>query len=500
MKSRKTFTTTLLLIVIALFWTACKKEVSQQATTQQSTNNPDAQNTKAFGAIQVDPEAMSKVPLIISPEFQARRGAPVTLDEVSAARGGKPLRGDIIPPTISIISPSNGAIVVGTVTVQVNASDNVGVNSVGLSIDGTVVTTSINSPFTNSWNSASVANGTHTLTVTATDAAGNKGTSSIQVTVNNSVSNGDLISPTVSFISPADLSSVTGSVNVNISASDNVGVSSRSISIDNSVVSTSSSYSWNTSNYSSGSHILTATAKDAAGNVGANSITVTVNTITLPPPSIPTSHQIVMPPLIYQGGEGSCVAFATVYARSAEQYYRTSASSYSQATNILSPEFLFDQTKTSTSCSGSALLTSFDFLKSTGVCTWQSMPYSYVNGCSLVPTSQQTSEAANYKIASYSQVYNTDVQAIKTMLASNHPLVSVYTIDNNFYYAGPGFIWKSFGTAYGSHALAICGYDDAMHAYKVINQWGSTWGDTGYSWIDYDFLPVVSSNLLVMNY
>jgi C1A family cysteine protease len=34
----------------------------------------------------------------------------------------------------------------------------------------------------------------------------------------------------------------------------------------------------------------------------------------------------------------------------------------------------------------------------------------------------------------------------------------------------------------------------------VINQWGTSWGDAGYSWIDYDLLPKVSSNLLVMNF
>src|SRR5439155_23536153 len=104
--------------------------------------------------------------------------------------------------------------------------------------------------------------------LTAWDASGNKATSSIQVTVDN-VTAGDIISPTVSYISPADQASVTGIVTVSISATDNIGVSSVSISIDNIVVSTSTSYSWNTSNYAAGYHIIKATAIDAAGNQGS---------------------------------------------------------------------------------------------------------------------------------------------------------------------------------------------------------------------------------------
>jgi C1A family cysteine protease len=207
-----------------------------------------------------------------------------------------------------------------------------------------------------------------------------------------------------------------------------------------------------------------------------------------------------MPPVMNQGSEGSCVAFAAVYARSYEAYKRSGATSYSQTTNILSPEFIFNQTKTSaTACSGSGLFTTFDLLKNTGVCTWSSMPYTWT-GCSQLPDPSQIAQAANFKIASYSQVNVSDISAIKNMLVANRPLVSQYSVDNEFYNAKAGFILKTLGSFVGSHALAICGYDDSKHAYKVINQWGTSWGDAGYSWIDYDLLPKVSSNLLVMNF
>jgi C1A family cysteine protease len=216
-------------------------------------------------------------------------------------------------------------------------------------------------------------------------------------------------------------------------------------------------------------------------------------TIITPPPALPTSYALNMPPVRNQGTEGSCVAFAvTYYARSAEQYYKTGASSFSDATNAFSPEYVFNQAKVSSDCTGSAVVTCLDVLKNQGVCTWQSMPYSPY-GCTTLPNASQTAEAANYKIASYSRIINTDQSAIKTMIASKHPVIASFMVDVTFDNATPGFIWKSLTSNQGSHTMALCGYDDAKHAYKAVNSWGTNWGDAGYIWIDYDFFPTVAS-------
>jgi C1A family cysteine protease len=225
-------------------------------------------------------------------------------------------------------------------------------------------------------------------------------------------------------------------------------------------------------------------------------------TVVDPPSTLPSSVALTMPAVGYQGSEGSCVAFAVAYARSSDQYYRSGASSYNEATNITSPEFLFNQTKTDDNCSGSAMLNALEFLKVSGICTWQTMPYSASNGCSLMPTSQQSTEALNYKIASYSKVYTSDMTAIKTLLASHRALLTTFSIDDNFKYAQPGYIWKSYaGTPSLVHGVTICGYDDSKNAFKIINSWGTSWGDQGYLWIDYDFFKNSLSNFVfVMNY
>src|SRR5437764_14838657 len=351
MKTLKTLKVLVILILVSLSWMACKKEASQPGIPQ----NQNSQSVKSIGAIEDDADVISKVLLIVSADFFASR----TKDFLYRRSVGGIVKGggktDNTPPTITITSPGNAASVSGTIDVLATATDNVGVKSVALSVDGATVATSTTSPFTNSWNSGTAVNGTHTLTVTASDAAGNKSSSSIQVNVNNG-STADVTSPTASFSAPANNSAFDPNVGVtvNVSGSDNVGVTSISLSVDGTVVGTnnssSGSFSWNTGS-ASGPHTLTAKAYDAAGNQGSTSITVTVNTIVLPPSSLPSSASIAMPPVQYQGSESACVTLALLYARDAEQYYKTGASSYSIASNIFSPEFLYDQTKVATSCS-----------------------------------------------------------------------------------------------------------------------------------------------------
>jgi hypothetical protein len=93
---------------------------------------------------------------------------------------------DVTAPTTQITAPTNGATVSGTVTVTATASDNVGVTSVQIYIDGALKSSGSSSPLNYSWNTTTVGNGTHTIFSKASDAAGNTGTSTtITVTVSN---------------------------------------------------------------------------------------------------------------------------------------------------------------------------------------------------------------------------------------------------------------------------------------------------------------------------
>lgn len=94
---------------------------------------------------------------------------------------------DTTPPAVAITAPVAGSTVAGVVAVTANASDNVAVASVQFQLDGTPLGAAIASPpYTYSWSTTSTADGSHTLTATATDAAHNQATSSsVRVTVSN---------------------------------------------------------------------------------------------------------------------------------------------------------------------------------------------------------------------------------------------------------------------------------------------------------------------------
>ena len=86
---------------------------------------------------------------------------------------------DTTPPNgVAVTAPAAGATVSGTVSVRATASDNVGVVGVQFLLDGANLgAEDTSAPYTVSWNTATAANGAHTLSVRARDAAGNQTTS-----------------------------------------------------------------------------------------------------------------------------------------------------------------------------------------------------------------------------------------------------------------------------------------------------------------------------------
>jgi len=90
-------------------------------------------------------------------------------------------------PTVSITAPRLNSAVSGSVTVSVNASDNVMVVGVQFLLDGNNLGAELTAtPYSILWDSTTVANGAHTLAATARDAAGNKATSTtVSVMVSN---------------------------------------------------------------------------------------------------------------------------------------------------------------------------------------------------------------------------------------------------------------------------------------------------------------------------
>jgi len=168
------------------------------------------------------------------------------------------------------------------ITLSANATDNVGVVGVQFQVDGNNNgPEATQAPYSSSWNTLNAANGSHTITAIARDAAGNRTTSAgVTVTVMN-----DTSPPSVSITSPAANATVSGTVSVTASATDNVGVAGVQFKLDGAnlgaeVTTAPYQVAWDTTTASNSSHTLSAVARDAAGNTStAAAVSISVNNI-----------------------------------------------------------------------------------------------------------------------------------------------------------------------------------------------------------------------------
>jgi Bacterial Ig domain len=164
-----------------------------------------------------------------------------------------------------------------SVVLTANAADNIGVIGVQFQVDAVNVGAEVfTAPYTTVWNTLPVVNGSHAVTAIARDAAGNHTTSAtITVTTNQ-----DTTLPTVRLTSPIP-GTVSGTVALTSTATDNVGVVGVQFFVDGVAFGaelTSAPYTraWSTTIVANGSHTVSVTARDAAGNHAADTVVVTV--------------------------------------------------------------------------------------------------------------------------------------------------------------------------------------------------------------------------------
>lgn len=91
-------------------------------------------------------------------------------------------------PLPTITAPSDGAVVSGTVDIEVTATDGEsGMDRVEFAVDGAPLGTDSSTPYNYTWDSTTVLDGSHTITITAYDITGNQAVDSVTITSNNMV-------------------------------------------------------------------------------------------------------------------------------------------------------------------------------------------------------------------------------------------------------------------------------------------------------------------------
>ncbi len=187
-----------------------------------------------------------------------------------------------------------------------------------------------------------------------------------------------------------------------------------------------------------------------------------------------------------QGQQGSCVGWATAYAIKSYSAKRDIGWEIDRLDHVFSPAFVFNAVALP-GCDGSYPNEVLDRMQHVGVSTWSEMPYSDAE-CRSQPSAAALSQATNFKIESWGTLRTVD--DIKAQLANHSPvLLGIHTYPSFSYLSGEDSLYNDFsGTSGGGHAIAMVGYDDDRYggAFKVINSWGTNWGDEGFFWYPYD--------------
>ncbi len=213
-----------------------------------------------------------------------------------------------------------------------------------------------------------------------------------------------------------------------------------------------------------------------------------------------------MPPVMNQGSQNSCVGFSVgyytlsylIFSYDDNAYYtETGTLDYSK---VFSPAFIYNIANGGQNY-GIRFIDAFEILAQTGCARWKTFPYRESDYITY-PHDSCFYDAMNY-IVDYTRFlvfYYIDIQLFKeAMNEYQRPINIGAAIDKSLikdgysYYNGGkkgNFIWKKYkDNVTGGHALTIVGYDDNIGAFKIINSWGTNWGEDGYFWIDYDFVP-----------
>jgi hypothetical protein len=182
---------------------------------------------------------------------------------------------DNAAPTVTLnLTP--GATVAGAVSLLAVAGDDIGVVGVQFKIDGVAAGPEATAaPYELMWNTAGLANGSHTVSAVARDAAGHETSTSVVVNVLN-----DSAPPVVTLSLEAD-AVVAATVPIAAVASDDIGVTGVQLLVDGVLMGTELTAApygmdWNTLDVLNGSHTITAIARDAAGHEATTSVAVTV--------------------------------------------------------------------------------------------------------------------------------------------------------------------------------------------------------------------------------
>jgi len=205
-------------------------------------------------------------------------------------------------------------------------------------------------------------------------------------------------------------------------------------------------------------------------------------------------HSANMPPVGNQGQYGSCVGWAAGYYYKTYQEYEDYGWNVNETNHIFSASFVYNHINGGGDY-GAFFEDAFKLLMDNGCATINEFPYqNYANW----PTENTYFNALKYRSNEFFYINTenmTGIQQLKQHVAAGHCAVlgiAVYpNFDNIQQYNYTYCSADVSGALRGYHAVTIVGYDDTRitndgtGAFKLVNSWGKSWGQSGYFWMSY---------------
>jgi C1A family cysteine protease len=218
--------------------------------------------------------------------------------------------------------------------------------------------------------------------------------------------------------------------------------------------------------------------------------------------NLPTKVDLTdkLPPAGDQGQYGTCVTWSVGYGM--RSYLNAVSNNLSKQqladkSNQFSPADLWmSMSEKNVDCEGSNFEPAFDVLVNRGITTLQTAPYSNLQ-CSGTPPQNWASDAAKYKIKNYRMIAENEmtVENLKSHLSQGQLISFGAQLGDNFMsWSGTGVLssdtYLQPGMQHAYHAIVLAGYDDnkgSNGAFLVYNSWGTSFGNNGCIWVDYNF-------------
>jgi hypothetical protein len=203
------------------------------------------------------------------------------------------------------------------------------------------------------------------------------------------------------------------------------------------------------------------------------------------------------PPIGNQGSYGTYVTWAVGYnlktsLNAIEKEW--SSSELSNTSNQTSPKDLWltiPSSKKGSRCEGTNFEPALDALISYGATSMKNVPYANMGNCDGQKTGDSDNKLTNYrKIASETEGLTPG--NFKGYLNAGRPVAIGAKLGDRFMNWNSSSVidydtYNNPGMQHAYHAMVLSGYDDSRNAFRVRNSWGTSWGDNGSIWVDYDF-------------